>query len=173
MRGWLQRIRGAIGIGVTWAAGWAPIGAAVGTVLHWLLPGAGGLGGVIVLNATTFAALGFVGGALFATVLRLTEGRRRFDELRVPRFAGWGAVGGLLLGGIAAAAGLWGGGFGVLGAGMMGAATLLGAGSAAATLPSREQPVTAPNGSRAHRGTGGRERPRGTMCWMLRPTTSV
>lgn len=135
MRGWLQRLRGALGMGLTWAVGWAPIGAVVGTVLHYLLPGAGlGLSGVIVLNATTFAALGFVGGTIFATVLRLTEGHHRFDELSGPRFAGWGALGGLLLGGIAATAGLWGGGLGVLGAGMMGAATLLGAGSAAATL---------------------------------------
>lgn len=135
MRGWLQRIRGALGMGVTWAVGWAPIGAVVGTVLHYLLPGAGlGLSGVIALNATTFAVLGFFGGTIFATVLRITEGRHRFDELSGPRFAGWGALGGLLLGGIAATTGLWGGGLGVLGVGMMGAATLLGAGSAAATL---------------------------------------
>lgn len=135
MRGWLGRIRGAIGMGLTWAAGWAPIGAVLGWVLHLVLPGGGlGLGGVIALNAATFAVLGFLGGTIFASVLRLTEGRRRFDELSLPRFAGWGAVGGLVLGGVAVSAGLWGGGLGVLGAGMMGAATLLGAGSAAASL---------------------------------------
>ncbi len=135
MKGWLQRIRGALGMGLTWGVGWAPVGAVAGTVLYYLLPGAGlGLSGVIALNAVTFAALGFVGGTIFATVLRLTEGRRRFDELSGLRFAGWGALGGLLLGGLAAALGLWGAGLGVLGAGMMGAATLLGAGSASATL---------------------------------------
>jgi hypothetical protein len=32
MKKWLQRIRGAIGIGLTWAAGWAPIGAITGWV---------------------------------------------------------------------------------------------------------------------------------------------
>jgi hypothetical protein len=135
MRQWLQRIRGAVGMGLTWAAGWAPIGAVVGAVLHVLLPGTPiGLGSVVALNATTFAVLGFVGGTIFATTLRLTEGHHRFDELSLPRFAGWGAVGGLILGAVAVTAGLWGAGFGSLGAAMMGAATLLGAGSAAGSL---------------------------------------
>jgi hypothetical protein len=43
-----------------------------------------------------FGALGFFAGALFSGVLSLTQGRRRFEELSLPRFAGWGAVGGLL-----------------------------------------------------------------------------
>ena len=135
MRRWLQRIRGAVGMGLTWAAGWAPIGAVVSTVLHVVLPGTPiGLGSVIALNATTFAALGLIGGTVFAGVLRLTEGNRRFDELSLPRFAGWGAIGGVLLGGVAVSIGLWGAGFGLVGAGMMGAATLLGAASAAGSL---------------------------------------
>jgi hypothetical protein len=43
------------------------------------------------------AVPGFVGGALFSVVLGIGEHRRRFDELSVRRFAGWGALGGLLL----------------------------------------------------------------------------
>lgn len=136
MKKWLQRVRGAIGMGLTWAAGWAPIGALVGVVLNAVLPGFPpiGLGTVVAVNATTFAVLGFVGGTIFATVLRLTEGHRRFEELYLLRFAGWGAVGGLLLGGVAVAVGLWGSGFGRIGAAMIGAATLLGAGSASGSL---------------------------------------
>ena len=135
MRNWLQRIRGAVGMGLTWAAGWAPIGGVLGAVLHVVLPGTPiGLGSVIALNATTFAVLGFVGGTIFATVLRLTEGHHRFDELSLPRFAGWGGIGGVLLGGVAVTAGLWGAGVGVLGASIVGAAALLGAGSAAGSL---------------------------------------
>lgn len=135
MGAWYQRIRGAIGLGLTWAGSWAPIGAVVGAVLHVVLPGSPlGLGSVVLLNATTFAVLGFIGGMSFGGILRLAEGHRRFDELTLPRFTVWGAVGGVLLGGLAAAAGLWGGGFGALGAGMVGAASVLGAGSAAASL---------------------------------------
>lgn len=135
MRNWLQRVRGAIGMGLTWAAGWAPIGAVVGAVLHVILPETPlGLGAVVLINAATFAVLGFVGGSLFAATLRLAEGHRRFDELSLPRFAGWGAVGGLALGAVAVMAGLWGAGLGPLGAAMTGAAALLGAGSAAGSL---------------------------------------
>lgn len=130
-----QRIRGTVGMGFTWAASWAPMGALMGAVLHAVLPGPPiGLGSVILLNATTLAVLGFIGGISFAGILRLVEGHRQFDELSIPRIATLGAVGGVLLGSLAAAVGLWGGGFGLLGLGMISAATLLGSGSAAASL---------------------------------------
>jgi hypothetical protein len=135
MRRWLQRIRGAVGLGLTWAAGWAPIGAGVGVALHVAIPGAPvSLGTVVALNATTFAVLGFVGGTIFAGILGLTGGHRRFEELRIRGSAAWGAIGGALLGSIAVMADLWGAGFGLIGAGMMGAAALLGAASAAGSL---------------------------------------
>ena len=44
--------------------------------------------------------MGFVGGAIFSVVLGIAEGRRRFDEMSLPRFAAWGALGGLLLSGL-------------------------------------------------------------------------
>jgi hypothetical protein len=44
-----------------------------------------------------FGVLGFIAGVAFSAVLVLTEGRRRFDQMSHPRFAAWGAVGGLLL----------------------------------------------------------------------------
>ena len=81
-----------------------------------------------------FGVLGFVGGAIFSTVLSLAEGRRSFDQLSLPRFVMWGAAGGFILGGLAVAAGLLGAGPTLLGAVMAGASTLLGAGSAAGTL---------------------------------------
>jgi len=132
MKKLLQRIRGAIGIGLTWAAGWAPIGAITGwitaSIFHFPM------GTVITNYAVTFGVLGFIGGTLFSTVLSLADGRRSFDQLSLPRFAIWGAVGGLLLGGLAAASGLLGAGATTLGLVMTGAAALLGAGSAAGML---------------------------------------
>ena len=129
---WLQRVRGAIGIGLTWAAGWAPIGAITG----WVAGVAFGFPvAVVAANyALMFGALGFLGGTIFSGVLRLAEGRRSFEQLSLPRFAAWGAVGGLLLGGLAITASLLGGGFTTLGAVIAAASTLLGAGSAAGTL---------------------------------------
>jgi hypothetical protein len=44
-----------------------------------------------------FGAFGFVAGVTFSGLLGLLEGRRRFDQMSLPRFAGWGAAGGFLL----------------------------------------------------------------------------
>ena len=132
MKKWLERTRGAVGLGLTWAAGWAPIGAITGWVTGALLGFP--LGTVTANYAVMFGVLGFVGGTIFSTVLSLAEGRRSFDQLALPRFVAWGALGGLLLGGLAITAGLLGSGLTTLGAVVMGAATLLGACSAAGSL---------------------------------------
>lgn len=130
---WLRRIRGAIGIGLTWAVGWAPVGALVGWVTGMALGVP--LVGVATNYAVLFAVLGFVGGTvMFSTVVRIAEGRRSFDELSMPRFVAWGALGGLGLGALAVALGILGAGFGVLGVAIASVATMLGAGSAAGTL---------------------------------------
>lgn len=92
MRQWLRRVRGAIGIGLTWALAW--FGA--GVVLLLIV----GPGAADVPFPLGFGLLGFLAGAAFSGVLGIVEGRRRFDQLSLPRFAGWGAVGGLLLSGI-------------------------------------------------------------------------
>ena len=36
-------------------------------------------------------------GVIFSVVLAVSESRRRFDQMSLPRFAGWGAAGGLAL----------------------------------------------------------------------------
>jgi hypothetical protein len=92
MTTWLRRIRGAIGMGLTWAAAWS--GAGMLTVLGSLLATGGRPDPPIPL---VFGAFGFVAGVAFSGVLGLVEGRRRFDQMSLPRFAGWGAAGGFLL----------------------------------------------------------------------------
>lgn len=89
MRKWLRRIRGAIGMGFTWAAAWF----AVGFVPRWVF----GIYSDLPFPLL-FGGLGFIAGVTFSGLLVLTEGRRRFDQMSLPRFAGWGALGGLLLG---------------------------------------------------------------------------
>ncbi len=93
MKKWLRRIRGALGMGLTWAAGWS------GVFVILMLVGVFGTLGLLdyVRFAVLFGMEGFVGGAVFSVVLGITEGRRRFDELSLRRFAFWGAVGGLLV----------------------------------------------------------------------------
>ena len=133
MTRWLQRLRGAIGMGLTWAAGWVPVGAVTGLITGAVL-GLFPLGRITVNYAVLFGVLGFVGGTIFSTVVSIAEGRRRFAQLSLPRFVAWGALGGLMLGGLAVTAGILGSGFTVLGAVIGGVATLLGASSAAGTL---------------------------------------
>src|SRR6185503_18116984 len=91
MQKWLRRIRGAIGMGLTWGAAWF----AMGFVPRWVF----GIETDVPIPLV-FGLLGLVAGATFSGVLALTEGRRTFEQLSLPRFAGWGAVGGLLLSGI-------------------------------------------------------------------------
>ena len=93
MKKWLKRIRGAVGTALLWAAGWSGVG-----LVFALL----GLFGTLApaeyaVFAGVFAVMGFISGAAFSAVLGIAEGRRTFDEMSLPRFAGWGALGGVLL----------------------------------------------------------------------------
>lgn len=93
MKRWLRRIRGAIGMGLTWAVAW--FGAGMVMLLGLLLTT--GSTGADVPYPLGFGAFGFVAGVAFSGVLGLVEGRRRFDQMSLPRFAAWGAAGGFLL----------------------------------------------------------------------------
>jgi hypothetical protein len=88
MRKWLRRVRGAIGMGFTWAVAWS----FAGLVPRWVL----GFNPDVPFPLV-FGVLGFIAGVTFSGLVVLTEGRRRFDQISLPRFAGWGAMGGLLL----------------------------------------------------------------------------
>lgn len=89
MRKWLRRIRGAVGMGLTWAAAW--FGA--GLVLLMVV----GFGAADVPFPLGFGLFGFLAGVTFSGILGIVERRRSFEDLSLPRFAGWGAAGGLLL----------------------------------------------------------------------------
>ena len=61
MKKWLKRIRGALGVGLAWAAAWAGLGAIIGMVTVVL---SSGTAADIVVFATLLAVPGFVGGAM-------------------------------------------------------------------------------------------------------------
>jgi hypothetical protein len=92
MKKTLRRIRGAIGMGLAWAAAWGGAGAIV--TLGFLLRTGSRPDAPFPL---VFGAFGFVAGVIFSGVLGLVEGRRPFEQLSLPRFAAWGAAGGFLL----------------------------------------------------------------------------
>jgi FtsH-binding integral membrane protein len=96
MRQWWRRLRGALGMGLLWAAGGALVGGLIEAVLN-VLPGSDLFLGVDIWPAA-LAIPAFLAGVVFSLVLSLAERRRSFDELTLPRFALWGGIVGLLLG---------------------------------------------------------------------------
>ena len=92
MTKWLRRIRGAFGIGLTWAAAWGGAGTIV--MLGFLLRTGSRPDAPVPL---LLGAAGFVAGVIFSGVLGVIDGRRRFDQMSLPRVAVWGAAGGALL----------------------------------------------------------------------------
>lgn len=89
MSKWVRRIRGAVGMGLIWGMAWF----AAGMILLFIV----GFGAADVPFPLFFGLLGFLAGVIFAAILGIVEGRRRFDQMSIPRFAIWGGVGGFLL----------------------------------------------------------------------------
>ena len=95
---WLRRVRGALGMGVTWAAGWALFGVLVAG-LSFVLPASVGdaFSRIFDAPAPALAVPGFVGGVIFSIVLGIAGRRHRIEEISTRRVAVWGAIGGVLV----------------------------------------------------------------------------
>ena len=90
MKGFLRRLRGIIGTGLTWALGWA--GAVVGVYLLF-----GGSLQFIGMAAFIGSTWGFIAGVGFAVILSIAERRHTLADLSLWRVALWGGIGGTLL----------------------------------------------------------------------------
>lgn len=91
MKKWMRRVRGAVGMGLTWALVWAPVAVLMGMAVD---PD----GSMDEMWPAIGAYPGFLGGVVFSTVLAIAARRRRLDELSIVRVAAWGAVAGLMVG---------------------------------------------------------------------------
>lgn len=145
MKEWGRRIRAAIGMGLTWGAAWFGAGILLARVPGFYsdLP-----------FALRFAPLGFVTGIVFSGILVVIEARRDFDRMTLSRFAGWGAISGLLLSGIFVAGVTLGGetlGREVLGLGLVltTASAVCAAGSLAIARRAERRALPGPSGDRA------------------------
>jgi hypothetical protein len=145
MTKWGRRIRGAIRMGLAWGA--------VGFVAGFLLARVSSFNPDLPF-ALLFAPLGFVTGIIFSGILAVMEGRRTFDRLSLSRFAGWGAVSGLLLSGIFVVgaalrgASLWGE-FLVFGPGLAMTSAVCAAGSLALARRAESRELPGPSGDPA------------------------
>ena len=145
MKKWGRRIRGAIGMGLTWGAAWFGAGILLARVPGFYsdLP-----------FALLFGPLGFVTGIIFSGVLVVIERRRTFDRVSLSRFAGWGAVSGLLLSGIfvvgaALRGGAWWGEFLVFGPPLAMAGAVCAAASLAVARRAERRELPGPSGEPA------------------------
>lgn len=93
-----RKLRGVIGMGITWAAAWAVMGLVLGASSR-VIPGLpwGRFFEIFDAPLPALAVPGFVGGVIFALVVGAAGRDRRLDELSLPRVTAWGALGGLLL----------------------------------------------------------------------------
>jgi hypothetical protein len=145
MKKWWRRIRGAIGMGLAWGAAGFGAGILLARVSSF---------DVDLPFALLFAPLGFFAGIIFSGILVVIEGRRGFDRMSLSRFAGWGAVSGLLLSGIfvvgAALRGetLWGE-FLVFGPALAVASSVCAAGSLAVARRAERRELPGPSGDPA------------------------
>ena len=96
MKQWIQRICGAVGLGLTWAAIWAVLSVLIGTITVSLTGYSLEQNHLDPLMA--LAMPGFIAGLIFYAVLLFAEGGSKLYELTLPSLAARGAAVGLLLG---------------------------------------------------------------------------
>jgi hypothetical protein len=94
MKSWMRRVRGAVRMGLIWAAGWALVGMLI-ELVHNVWPNP--LGSLVDIWPAALGLPAFFGGLTFSTLLGIAARRRRFAELSLPRFAALGALGGVLV----------------------------------------------------------------------------
>ena len=93
MKKLLRKVRGLLGVGVTWGALWAGIGAGIGFIIGVVSPEIWGWSNPILEWAVGMGAYGLISGIGFGSLLALGEGRRTILDLSLPRVAFWGVLG--------------------------------------------------------------------------------
>jgi hypothetical protein len=92
-----RRLRGMLGMGITWAVGWTIVMFMIGTMIGIVDPDSIDPGEEPWRMAGIIALVGFLSGAAFAAIFASAERRRKIRELSVLRSAFWGALGGAVL----------------------------------------------------------------------------
>lgn len=98
MRLLLRRLRGVLGMALTWSLGWATAGAILASARAYVDARTGATGSFdIPALIMIWGAVGFVAGGMFYVVLSIAERRPIFDSLKGTRIAAWGALAGSML----------------------------------------------------------------------------
>jgi hypothetical protein len=103
----LHKVRGMLGVGVTWGALWAGIGAGIGVVIGLVRPEVWQWTNPVFEWAAGMGLYGVVSGVGFGTLLTLREGRKTLSDLSLRRTALWGLLGGAVVPLLFGAAGMF------------------------------------------------------------------
>jgi len=93
----LRRVRGAFGIGLTWALLWAIVGLSVGALILYVDPASIDQGEDPLSMAGILGTVGFTCGAIFSGIMAFAERRTSLRDMPLWRAALWGALGGAAL----------------------------------------------------------------------------
>lgn len=88
----LRRLRGMIGLGLTWAVTYSAVFLTLGVVISLLDPDSIDPGESIGLVTLIGATVGFVSGCISALVLAAAERHKTLSDLSLGRMALWGAL---------------------------------------------------------------------------------
>ena len=93
----LRKLRGMLGMGLTWGVGWAIVIFILGSVLGFFDPDSIDAGEEPWRLGLLVGSVGFVSGSLFALIFSGAERRKSIRDLSVLRATLWGALGGAAL----------------------------------------------------------------------------
>lgn len=88
-----RKLRGMIGMGLTWGVAWAAIFYVIISIVAVVDPPSIDAGEQPAFLAAFGGAFGFISGAVFGLLLSLAEGRRKLLDITPARAAIWGALG--------------------------------------------------------------------------------
>lgn len=93
----LRRLRGMLGMGITWAVGWAIVMFIIGTIIGVVDPDSLDAGEEPWRLAMIVGFVGLLSGTAFAAIFAGAERKKSIRDLSVLRSALWGALGGAAL----------------------------------------------------------------------------
>src|SRR5262245_29469477 len=93
MRSLLRKLRGALGMGLTWAVVWALIFYAIGTVIGIVDPDSIDPGEEPIRISLIGGVFGLVSGVVFSTLLAAGDRNKKIRDLSLARAAIWGFLG--------------------------------------------------------------------------------
>ena len=93
MNSLLRKLRGMLGVGLTWAVGWAIVMFILGSIISVVDPDSIDAGEEPWRISLLVSTVGFISGSVFALILSSAERRKSIRDLSAWRAALWGALG--------------------------------------------------------------------------------